>query len=157
MSKIGDSLAGKRVLITESQQWIGPTLCEAFANYSAIVIADECDLSAPSAPEQAVRAAEPLDVLIVHLVAPAPQTAAQEVTAEEWRSVFAYLVDPIPRLLRAVLPGMIERRAGKIVVLGSASALRGMRNTSSYSAARGAQVAHTRAVPCVLSARGAEA
>ena len=146
MNKIGESLAGKRVLITESQQWIGPILCETFANYSAIVIADERDLSAPTAPEQAVRAAEPLDVLIVHLVAPAPQTAAQEVTAEEWRSVFAHLVDPIPRLLRAALPGMIERRAGKIVVLGSASALRGMRNTSSYSAARGAQVAHTRAV-----------
>lgn len=123
MRKIGDSLAGKRVLITESRQWIGPTLCAAFAGYSADVVADERDLSAP-----------------------APQTAAQEVTAEEWRSVFAHLVDPIPRLLRAALPRMIERRAGKIVVLGSASALRGIRNTSSYSAARGAQVAHTRAV-----------
>jgi 2-keto-3-deoxy-L-fuconate dehydrogenase len=146
MRKIGDSLAGKRVLITQSQHWIGPTLRAAFANYSANVLADERDLSAPAAPEEAVRAAGSIDILIVHLVAPAPQTAAQEVTAEEWRSVFAHLVDPIPRLLRAALPGMIERRAGKIVVLGSASALRGMRNTSSYSAARGAQVAHTRAV-----------
>jgi len=146
MRKIGDSLAGKRVLITQSRQWIGPTLCEAFASYSANVVADERDLSAPAAPEEAVREAGALDILIVHLVAPAPQTAAQAVTSEEWRSVFAHLVDPIPRLLRAALPRMIERRAGKVVVLGSAAALRGMRNTSTYSAARGAQVAHTRAV-----------
>src|SRR5579863_2407140 len=146
MRKIGDSLAGKRVLITQSRLWIGPTLCEAFARYSATVVADERDLSPPTAPEEAVRGAGPIDILIVHLVAPAPQTAVQEVTTEEWRSVFAHLVDPIPRLLRAALPRMIERRAGKVVVLGSASALRGMRNTSTYSAARGAQVAHTRAV-----------
>jgi 2-keto-3-deoxy-L-fuconate dehydrogenase len=146
MRKIGESLAGKRVLITQSQLWIGPTLCEGFANYSAHVIADERDLSSTSAPKEAVRAAGPIDILIVHLVAPAPQTAAQEVNDVEWRSVFSHLVDPLPRLIRAALPGMIERRAGKIVILGSASGLRGMRNTSSYSAARGAQIAHTRAV-----------
>src|ERR1700690_4062493 len=112
MRKIGESLAGKRGLITESPQWIGTTVCAAFAGYSADVVADERNLSAPDAAEEAVRASGSIDILIVHLVAPAPQTAAQEVTAEEWRSVFAHLVDPIPRLLRAALPRMIERRAG---------------------------------------------
>ena len=41
---------------------------------------------------------------------------------------------------------MIEQRAGKIVVMGSASALRGMKRTSTYSAARGAQLAYVQAV-----------
>ena len=65
---------------------------------------------------------------------------------EEWNDVFAALVHPLPRLLKAVLPSMIERRAGKILVMGSASALRGMKRASTYSAARGAQLAYVQAV-----------
>jgi 2-keto-3-deoxy-L-fuconate dehydrogenase len=49
-------------------------------------------------------------------------------------------------LFRAVLPQMIERRAGRILVMGSASALRGIRRASTYSAARGAQLAYVQAV-----------
>ena len=41
---------------------------------------------------------------------------------------------------------MIERQHGKILLMGSASALRGMKRASSYSAARGAQLAYVRAV-----------
>lgn len=63
---------------------------------------------------------------------PAPSTRAQEVSDDEWRHVFAHMVDPLPRLFRAILPQMLERRAGKIVLMGSASALRGMKHTSSY-------------------------
>ena len=77
---------------------------------------------------------------------PAPSTPAPEISDSEWREVFAALVDPLFRLCRAVLPQMIERRAGKILVLGSASALRGMKRTSTYSAARGAQLAYVQAV-----------
>jgi short-subunit dehydrogenase len=48
--------------------------------------------------------------------------------------------------MAAGLPQMIARRAGKILVMGSASALRGMKRTSTYSAARGAQLAYVQAV-----------
>jgi 2-keto-3-deoxy-L-fuconate dehydrogenase len=65
---------------------------------------------------------------------------------EEWRSVFAALVDPLPRLVRAALPAMLARQSGKILVMGSASALRGQKRTSTYSAARGAQLAYVQAV-----------
>ena len=41
---------------------------------------------------------------------------------------------------------MIARRSGKILVMGSASALRGMARRSTYSAARGAQLAYIQAV-----------
>ena len=54
--------------------------------------------------------------------------------------MFAALVDPLPRLVRAVAPAMIARRSGKVLVVGSASALRGMKRASTYSAARGALV-----------------
>jgi len=67
------------------------------------------------------------------------------VTDEEWQHVFGHLVDPLPRLVRAVLPQMIERGGGKVLVMGSASALRGMKRSSTYSAARGAQLAYVQA------------
>lgn len=41
---------------------------------------------------------------------------------------------------------MIKRRAGKILVMGSAAALRGMSRCSTYSAAPGAQIAYVQAV-----------
>jgi 2-keto-3-deoxy-L-fuconate dehydrogenase len=48
---------------------------------------------------------------------------------------------------------MIERQKGKILVIGSASALRGMKRASTYSAARGAQLAYVQAVGVELAAQ----
>jgi NAD(P)-dependent dehydrogenase (short-subunit alcohol dehydrogenase family) len=70
---------------------------------------------------------------------------------DEWRRAFAALVDPLPRLLRAVLPQMRSRGRGKVVVIGSASALKGMKRTSTYSAARGAQLAWVRSAGTELA------
>ncbi len=139
-------LRGKRVLITEADAFMGPALCTVFAEQGAQVIASTEALVEPAAPAAIVAAAGPIDVLVANLAIPAPTTAATDASDDEWRSVFAALVDPLPRLVRAVLPAMIERRAGKILVMGSASALRGMKRASTYSAARGAQLAYVQAV-----------
>jgi 2-keto-3-deoxy-L-fuconate dehydrogenase len=144
--RIGDGLKGKRVLITQSETFMGPVLEQAFAAHGAVVIGVTGPLEAPRAAEDAVRRAGRVDVLIANLGVPAPSTRAHEVGDDEWRHVFANLVDPLPRLARAVLPGMIERRSGKIVVMGSATALRGQKRTSTYAAARGAQLSWARAV-----------
>ena len=151
MVRIGDRLAGKRVLVTQSQDFMGPVLVDAFAAHGAHVVGDARALDEPSAAESAVRDAQgqaggAIDVLVANLGVPAPSTRAHEVSDDEWRGVFAHLVDPLPRLARAVLPQMLAQRAGKIVVMGSATALRGQKRTSTYAAARGAQVAWVRAV-----------
>lgn len=145
MNKIGDSLLGKRVLITQCQDFMGPVLCDTFSEYGAEVIADKEILAAPGAAEAVVARAGSIDILVANLSIQAPRTFVQDVTDAEWRHVFAHLVDPLPRLFRAVLPGMIERQSGKIVVIGSASALKGMKRASTYSAARGAQISYVRA------------
>jgi 2-keto-3-deoxy-L-fuconate dehydrogenase len=87
-----------------------------------------------------------VDVLIANLAISAPATPAVEVTDNEWQDVFNALVHPLPRLARAVLPQMITRSSGKIIAIGSASALRGMKRASTYSAARGAQIAYVQAL-----------
>jgi 2-keto-3-deoxy-L-fuconate dehydrogenase len=139
-------LLGKRVLVTHADVFMGPALCEAFANHGATVIPSSDPLVSADAPGAIVAAAGHVDILVANLAIPAPTTAATEVTDEEWKDTFSALVHPLPRLFRAVLPSMIERRSGKILVMGSASALRGMKRTSTYSAARGAQLAYVQAV-----------
>jgi len=148
------SLSGRRVLVTQSDAFMGPMLCEVLAAHGATVLAAAGVLDDPAAPAALVANAGPIDVLIANLAVPAPSTPVADVTEFEWRATFAALVDPLPRLVRAVLPQMIERRAGRILVMGSASALRGMKRTSSYSAARGAQIAYVQAIGVELAPDG---
>ena len=148
-------LDGKRVLLTQSNDFMGPALAEVFRDSGAEVIADPRALDQdPSLPATLVREAGRVDVLLVHLALPAPSTPAGEIGDAEWRTVFAHLVDPMPRLVSAVLPPMIERRSGRILVMGSAAALRGQRRTGTYSAARGAQLAYVQAVALDLVQHG---
>ena len=146
-----NTLDGKRILITQATEFMGPVLCAVFAEQGAEVIADSDELSLPGAAERVVHHAGPIDVLVANLALTAHSTAAAEVTESEWRQVFAALVDPLPRLFAAALPEMMSRRTGKILVIGSASALRGMKRASTYSAARGAQLAYVQAVGVELA------
>jgi len=139
-------LIGKRALITHADAFMGPVLCEVFTKHGATVIPSTAPLMSADAPFAIVAEAGHVDILVANLAIPAPTTAATEVSEEEWNDTFAALVSPLSRLFRAVLPAMIERRSGKILVMGSASALRGMKRTSTYSAARGAQLAYVQAV-----------
>jgi 2-keto-3-deoxy-L-fuconate dehydrogenase len=141
-----NNLEGKRVLITQADAFMGPVLCDVFAEHGASVVASTEALVDAGAPAAVVAAAGAVDVLVANLAFPAPSTSVVEVSEEEWRQTFAFLVDPLPRLVRAVLPQMIARRSGKILVMGSASALRGMKRASTYSAARGAQLAYVQSV-----------
>ncbi|MEZ5501050.1 MAG: SDR family oxidoreductase [Steroidobacteraceae bacterium] len=146
-----NALAGKRVLVTHASEFMGPALCEIFAEQGAEVIASTNELSSQEEVDAALKAAGHIDSLVANLAFKAPTTIAAEVTEQEWRSAFAALVDPLPRLVKAVAPAMVARRSGKILVIGSAAALRGMKRTSTYSAARGAQLAYVQAVGVELA------
>lgn len=139
-------LTGKRILLTQADAFMGPALHSVLSRCGAQVIADAGSLDTPEAVNQLVSRSGQIDVLVANLGVPAPSTAAIEVSDDEWRSMFAHMVDPLQQLTRAILPAMIERQRGKILLMGSASALRGMKRASSYSAARGAQLAYVRAV-----------
>jgi 2-keto-3-deoxy-L-fuconate dehydrogenase len=143
---MNQTLSGKRILVTQATSFMGPTFCEVLTQHGALVIANTDPLTEVGAIEAMVNTAGVVDVLVANLAVSAPTSLAVEASDSEWRDVFAALVDPLPRLFRAVLPQMIERRAGKILVIGSASALRGIKRASTYSAARGAQLAYVQSV-----------
>lgn len=150
------ALAGKRILVTQAADFMGPTLCAVLAEHGADVVASSDGLSAPDAAGRVAEAAGAIDVLVANLAWTAPTTPAPDVSDSEWREVFAALVDPLPRLVRAVAPAMLARRSGKILVIGSASALRGMKRASTYSAARGAQLAYVQAVGVEFAPSGVQ-
>lgn len=145
------TLNSKRILVTQADQFMGPVLCEVLAEHGAEVIRSVTSLLEPGAAADVVQSAGAIDVLVANLAYAAPTTLAAEVTDSEWAAIFAALVDPLPRLFRAALPQMIERRSGKILLMGSASALRGMKRASTYSAARGAQLAYVQSAGVELA------
>ena len=147
LTMISTRLDGKRALITRSGDFMGPVLGDVFQRLGATVIAD----ARPLADDPALPAALVAAVLVLHLSLPAPATPAGEISDAEWRNVFAHLVDPMPRLVAAVLPQMLARRSGRILLLGSAAALRGQKRTASYSAARGDQLAYMQSVALELA------
>ena len=141
-TSLGTRLDGRRILVTQADTFMGPALCRVLAAAGATVIANTDDLTGPDAPARVVQAAGVVDVLVANLAVPAPSTPAVDVTDAEWEACFAALVHPLPRLCKAVLPQMVARRSGKILLMGSTAALRGQKRTTTYSAARGAQLAY---------------
>ena len=150
----GISLAGRRVLVTQAEDFMGPALCAAFAAAGAELIADRSAPRQPGSGRAVIESAGHIDALVLNLAIPAPSTPAHQVSDDEWEAAFAALVHPMREMVAAVLPQMIERKAGKIVLMGSASALRGMARRSSYAAARGAQMAYIQAVGVEAAAHG---
>jgi 2-keto-3-deoxy-L-fuconate dehydrogenase len=146
-----NALAGKYIFVTQATEFMGPALCEVLAEQGAEVVANTADPTVPGALEDAIARSQRIDVLVANLALKAPTTPAVDVQDDEWRTVFAALVDPLPRLVRAATPAMIARRSGKVLAIGSASALRGMKRASTYSAARGAQLAYVQAVGVELA------
>lgn len=120
---------------------MGPMLCEVLAEHGADVLASTAPLPEPDAAASRVSSSGDLDILVANLALRAPSTPAVEGIDAEWWQTFAALVDPLPRLVLSVVSTMIAQGHGKILVIGSASALRGMRRASTYSAARGVQQA----------------
>ena len=97
--RIGDSLQGRRVMITQSDEFMGPVLARAFADHGAVVIADPSSLADPAAAEAAVRRAGRVDLLIANLAVPAPSTPATasgsiRIMQEGWRRAVARRVGP---------------------------------------------------------------
>ncbi len=146
-----NALLGKRILVTQANEFMGPAFCEVFTEQGADVVKSCEELSTAAAVEQVVSSAGPIDVLVANLSILAPSTPSSDVGEEEWQSVFAALVDPLLRMIKAVVPLFARCGGGKILVIGSASALRGMKRASTYSAARGAQLAYVQAVGVELA------
>lgn len=87
-----------------------------------------------------------VDVLIANLAAKTPGNLVHESDDAELDLMLDRMMRPLHRLTRAVLPQMMARRQGQIVVVGAGAALRGVPRRAVYSAARAAQHGYVRSV-----------
>lgn len=144
-------LKHKRILVTQANEFMGPALCDFLSQCGAEVIANNDILIDPQSAQKAIDDAGSIDALIINLAIKDPASFIPDITEDEWKSVFDVMVHPLPRLVKAAIPQMKKNGGGKIIVMGSASALKGMKRTASYSAARGAQLAFVQAAGVELA------
>ncbi len=140
-------LNGKRVLVTECEKFMGPETVKLFQEEGANVFADSRDLTESGACESLIEEIGEIDVLIGNFASPSfTGLEVTELTEKQFHTPYDVMVIPLFKLTKAVLPQMKARRSGKIVVYGSATALKGMKTLSAYSAARAAQLGFVQSV-----------
>ena len=115
------------------------------------------DLSVPSAPAELVDAAEQafgrVDCL-VNNVGVAYQTSFEELTDEDWASMWELNVMSYVRAIQAVLPGMRERGWGRIVNVSSTAGKRPSTGMPNYSVTKAAVLSLSRLVADVYAKDG---
>lgn len=94
----------------------------AYGNSGFDAVAIEADLTTPegieSAVEQTVADLGPIDILVLNGPGPKPGAAAT-LSSDDIAAAFDLLVKPQHALVSQVLPGMRERRWGRILAIGS--------------------------------------
>ncbi len=145
-------IEGKRVVVTQADEFMGLATIDLFGAEGAEIIADTSDLRAADAAAALIDRAGQVDILIANLAAPNYfGTKVSDLTDDQFTTAFEVMVYPLHRLVRALAPQMIARRAGKIVVYGSSVPLRPMARLAAYSAARGAQISYVKSAGAELA------
>jgi len=146
--------AGARVILIGRRE---PELASAVASIgegAAYIVHDITKFDAAGALiERIAREHGPVTCLVnnagVHLKKPAIET-----TPEEFQSVFNTHIFGAHALSRAVVPGMIERKHGNIIVMASMASLFGIPLVVAYAAAKSAMIGMIRTMATELSSHG---
>jgi 3-oxoacyl-[acyl-carrier protein] reductase len=115
------------------------------------------DLSRPDSPRDLVARTEQdfgrVDCL-VNNVGLAVQTAFDELSDDDWESMWQLNVMSYVRAIQAVLPGMRERGSGRIVNVSSTAAKRPSAGMPNYSVTKAAVLSLSRLIADVYAADG---
>ncbi|EEE35980.1 3-hydroxybutyrate dehydrogenase type 2 [Rhodobacteraceae bacterium KLH11] len=171
--KPSDRLAGKTVLITAAGQGIGRATAELFATEGAHVIASDIN-EAALAELGRVDRIEPLKLDVTDsdavgtAVADLPNLnvlfncagyvaggSILECSEKDWDFSFDLNVKAMFRLIRLILPGMLEQGGGSIINMSSvASSMKGVPNRFAYCASKAAVIGLTKSVAADFVAQG---
>lgn len=171
-------LDGKAALVTGASGGIGAAIARALHAQGAIVAlsgtrrdalealavelgerahvcpADLRDASEPdSLIETAEQAAGPLHIL-VNNAGMTRDTLALRMSDQDWQAVIDVDLSAPFRLTRAVLRGMLRRRAGRVINIGSIVGSTGNAGQVNYAAAKAALVGMTKSIARELGSKG---
>jgi NAD(P)-dependent dehydrogenase (short-subunit alcohol dehydrogenase family) len=164
-------LQGRTAIVTGGAQGIGRAVAERFAASGAhVAIWDlDGDLAARTAAEiggaatglgidvtdaQAVKAAADalearqgsVDILVTSAGIAGANLKTWEYPLDEWARVMKLNVDGTLHCCQAVIPGMIRRNYGRLVLVASIAGKEGNPNASAYSASKAAVIALTKSL-----------
>ena len=148
--------AGARVLLHgRDKERLAPRVQElAKAGRAADAVA--FDMADRTAMASALAAAGPVDILI-HNVGERDRRAFLEIEPEAFERLIDVDLTAAHALVRLVLPGMLERGWGRLIMVTSIAGDLATPNASSYIAAKGGLAAFTRALAVEFGARGVTA
>ena len=101
-------------------------------------LAVEADVSRPEDVERMVAAADPVDLLVANAGISRFEQRSWEVPIDEWWRVLEVNVLGVHLCCSAVIPGMLERGRGRIVITGSGAAYLPGTTNSAYGASKAA-------------------
>ncbi len=138
-------LSGRKVLVTQAADYMGPAIAELFKNEGAEVNAIEGVVPTGSAFQDYVKDVGDIDVLVANLAHDPCNVPVADIRDEDWMGMYNVMVHPLMELIRYFAPRMADQGHGKIVAVTSAAPLKGIPGSTAYCAARGAQNAFIRA------------
>lgn len=168
---VSDRLKGKQALVTAAAQGIGRATAEAFAAAGATVLATDVNadgLASLDGPGLTTRGLDVTDPAAIGALAAecAPDVlfncagfvhhgSVLECDEGDWEHSLDLNVRSMYRMLRAFLPGMLERGGGSIINMSSvASSVKGVPNRFVYGVTKAAVIGLTKSVAADFVGRG---
>ncbi|MDH3426322.1 MAG: SDR family oxidoreductase [Acidimicrobiia bacterium] len=152
-AEAGDSL----VLAARNVENLEET-AQAARALGAETLAVPTDITDPAQVEHMAQAAidqfQYIDVLINNSGIGGPSGQLWELDLEAWRETFAVNVDGVFLVSRAVLPLMVERRSGSVIIIGSITGKRPLWGRTPYATTKAALVGLTRTLALEAGAYG---
>jgi 2-keto-3-deoxy-L-fuconate dehydrogenase len=163
-------LAGKTALVTAAGQGIGRATAELFASEGATVLATDInadllagiagcrtrhlDVRDPAEIAAAISEAGPIDVLF-NCAGYVHSGTILDCDESAWNFSVDINVTSMYRLIRAALPGMLERGGGSIVNMSSvAGSIKGVPNRFVYGVTKAAVIGLTKSIAADFVAKG---
>src|ERR1700738_4458728 len=170
-------LQSKLALVTAAGQGIGRAIADAFIGEGATVVATDVDekkldgLNSRARLRLDVRSTDAVETLVKNIRAElgSPDVLVNcagyvhhgsvlDCSEQDWDFSFDLNVKSMHRTIKAVLPGMLEKKSGAIVNISSAvSSIRGVPDRYAYGATKAAVIGLTKAVAADFIKRGIRA
>ena len=170
-------LQGKLALITAAGQGIGRAIAEAFTAEGARVIATDLEekklegINSVKRRKLDVRSTAAIEALaketatefgaldvLVNCAGYVHHGSVLDCSEQDWDFSFDLNVKSMHRMIKAFLPGMLQKKAGSIVNISSAvSSIRGVPDRYAYGATKAAVIGLTKAVAADFIRQGIRA
>ncbi len=149
--------ATRRALVTGAARGIGAAIAQRLAaegvRVATLDVREGCDIVLDVARDPFPPLAD-IDVCVANAAITTTIAPAHRMTEEQWRRDIDVNLTGAFRTIQACLPGMRERRHGRVVVICSVAALGGLPGQVAYAASKAGQLGMVRTLASENAARG---